>query len=86
MYLTTLEIEYCGKDLNSPFLYAFCYGPNGLKTKDSFEVEANESLHKEQMNVDPVEVECPETIVRKEEDVKNEKKKKKKMNLDFAVN
>ena len=80
MYLTTLEIEYCSKNLNSPSLYAFYYGPNGLKTKDSSEVEANESLYKEHMNIDSIEEECPETIARKE------KVKKKKINLDFAIN
>ena len=63
MYLTSLELEDCEEDLRSRILYAIYHGPNGLKSKDS--------------SVCEVEVQCPETVVRKEE---------QPMDLDFVIN
>ena len=63
MYLTSLELEDCGEDLRSRILYAIYHGPNGLKSKDSSVCED--------------EVQCPEPVVRKEE---------QPMDLDFVIN
>lgn len=66
IYLTSLELSQ-GQDLESRILYALFYGPNGLKSKDyDCDVE-----------MDPLEVECPENIVRKEEEP---------MDLDIVIN
>lgn len=51
-----------GNDLQSRILYALYYGPNGLKLKDfSDQLE---------------EIECPERVVRKDEEL---------MDLDFLL-
>ena len=66
MYLTSLELSQ-GEDLKSRILYALFYGPNGLKFKD----------YNHDVEMDQLEVECPETIVRKEEEP---------MDLDIVIN
>ena len=50
-------------------LYAFYYGPCGLNTNDFSSVEIHQDDNTdENMNVDPIEVQCPENVVRKEEE------------------
>ena len=66
MYLTSLELSQ-GEDLKSRILYTLYYGPNGLKFKD----------YNNDVEMDQLEVECPETIVRKEEEP---------MDLDIVIN
>ena len=66
IYLTSLELSQ-GQDLKTRILHALYDGPNGVKSKDwDFGLAA-----------DPLEVECPETIVRKEE---------VPMDLDVVIN
>ena len=72
IYLTSLELEgfigvFQPKQLQDRILYAINYGPNGLKCQDSSSVEMNCQ----------VEVQCPETIVKKDEEP---------MNIDFVIN
>ena len=70
MYLASLELEDHRDDLKSRILYTLYFGTNGLQSKDSSTCE--------------IEIHCPETIIRKEEQpmdldlVINEKKKKKR--------
>lgn len=58
-------------------LHALCYGPNGLKLKDSSGFETGEAYNEDAICVDKIEVECPETVARKEEEL---------MNLDLVIN
>ena len=59
-------------------LYALYYGPCGLKTNDFPRVETHKDNNAEEvMNVDPTEVQCPENIIRKEENG---------MDLDYVIN
>ena len=53
IYLTSLEFDGPGDDVQSRILYAIYYGPSGLKWKDFSDRQE--------------EVECPERVVRKEE-------------------
>ena len=71
IYLTSLELEESDKDMKSRILHALYYGPNGLRMKDfaSSGIDVEESREDENINIDPVEVECPEAVVRKEEPV-----------------
>ena len=62
MYLASLELEDRG-DLKSRILYTLYFGPNGLKSKDSSACK--------------IEIHCPETIIRKEE---------QPMDLDLVIN
>ncbi|KAJ7382804.1 hypothetical protein OS493_032765 [Desmophyllum pertusum] len=73
IYLTSLELEGFSeivqpKQLQDRILYAIYYGPNGIKWKDSSDRDNTE-------NIEPVQ--CPETIVRKDEEP---------MELDFVIN
>ena len=56
IYLTSLELEDYG-DLEDRILYTIYYGPCGLKCKDLSAMEVDSQ----------VEVHCPETVVRKDE-------------------
>ena len=56
IYLTSLELEDYG-ELEDRILYAIYYEPCGLKFKDPGAMEVDSQ----------VEVQCPETVVRKEE-------------------
>ena len=56
-------------------LYALNYGPCGLKTS-SLEIHKDDNTE-EVMNVDPIEVQCPGNVVRKEEKLKD---------LDYVIN
>ncbi|KAL9976454.1 hypothetical protein ACROYT_G013758 [Oculina patagonica] len=82
MYLTSLEFEECGeivqaKELQDRILYAIYYGPNGLKTNDFSGMETRDDQNADEVkNCDPFEVECPENVGRKEEEL---------MDLDFLV-
>ena len=63
MYLMSLEFEHCGeivqaKQLQDRILYAIYYGPSGLKWKDCSGMEMDSQ----------VKAQCPETIVRKQEE------------------
>ncbi|KAL9985731.1 hypothetical protein ACROYT_G008171 [Oculina patagonica] len=75
MYLTSLEFEECGeivqaKELQDHILYAIYYGPNGLKTNDFSGMETRDDQNADEvMNSDPFEVECPENVGRKEEEL-----------------
>jgi len=82
LFLTSLELEKFGertqtKQLEDSILYAINYGPNGLKPYDFSDMEVYEDHNIEKvMNVDPMEVQCPESIVRKDEEP---------MNIDFTI-
>ena len=72
IYLTSLELEGSigviqPKQLQDRILYAIYYGPNGLKCQDSSGMVMNSQA----------EVQCPETIVRKDEEP---------INIDFVIN
>ena len=72
IYLTSLELEGFSeivqpKQLQDRILYAIYYGPSGLKWKDCSGMEMDSQ----------VEAQCPETIVRKQEEP---------MNIDFVIN
>ena len=75
VYLTSLELENCDEDMKEHVLYALYNGPCGLKTS-SVEIHKDDNTE-EVMNVDPIEVQCPENVVRKEE---------KGMDLDYVIN
>jgi len=78
LYLTSLELENCDEDIKERVLYALYYGPCGLKTNDFSSVEIHKDDNAEEvMNVDPIEVQCLENIIRKEE---------KLMDLDNVIN
>lgn len=77
IYLTSLELDSVGEIVQSReqqerILYALYYGPCGLKCKDVRAREAREEVK----NIDPIEIKCPENVVRKEE----------LMDLDYVVN
>ena len=75
LYLTSLELENYDGDMKERVLYALYNGPSGLKTS-SVEIHKDDNAE-EVMNVDPIEVQCPEKVVRKEE---------KGMDLDYVIN
>ena len=75
VYLTSLELENYDEDMKERVLYALYNGPCGLKTS-SVEIHKDDNTEKV-MNVDPIEVQCPENVVRKEE---------KGMDLDYIIN
>ena len=78
LYLTSLELENYDEDIKERVLYALYYGPCGLKTNDFSSAEIREDDNTEEvMNVDPIEVQCPDNVVRKEE---------KLMDLDNVIN
>ena len=66
IYLTSLELEDYG-ELEDRIRYAIYYGPYGLKCKDSSAMKIDSQ----------VEVQCTETVVRKEE---------QPMDLDLIIN
>ena len=77
LYLTPLGLENYDEDMKDCVLYALYYGPCGLKTNDFSSVDIHKDDSTEEvMNVDPLEVQCPENVVRKE----------KLMNLDYVIN
>ena len=72
IYLTSLELEgsigvFQPNQLQDRILYAIYYGSNGLKCQDFSGMEMTRQD----------EVQCPETIVRKDEEP---------MNIDFVIN
>ena len=74
----SLELENYDEDMKKRVLYALYYGPCGLKTNDFSSVEIHKDDNAEEvMNVDPIEVQCLENIIRKEE---------KGMDLDYVIN
>lgn len=78
IYLTSLELDSVGEIVQSReqqerILYALYYGPCGLKCKDIKATEAREEVK----NIDPIEIKCPENVVRKKEEL---------MDLDYVVN
>ena len=78
LYLTSLELEHHVENMKERVLYALYYGPCGLKTNDFSSVEIHKDDNAEEvMNVDPIEVQCLENIIRKEE---------KGMDLDYVIN
>ena len=77
IYLTSLELEHCDNDIKNRVLCALYYGPNGLKCNDCNSFEDDKSYDETAIIVDPIEVECPETIMRKKEE---------KMDLDLVIN
>ena len=69
IFLTSLELENYDKDMKERVLYALYYGPCGLKTNDLSSVEIHKDDNTEQvMNVDPIKIQCPENVFRKEEE------------------
>ena len=66
IYLTSLELEDYG-ELEDRIRYAIYYGPYGLKCKDPSAMRIDSQ----------VEVQCTETVVRKEE---------QPMDLDLIIN
>lgn len=82
IYLTCLELDDANDILQennskTRILYAIFYGPNGLKTKDSSDVEMTINEDEQIMNSYPLEVQCPEALIRKEEGL---------MELDSVIN
>ena len=83
IYLTSLEFEGFGEivqveQLQDRILYTIYYGPNGLKTNDFSRMEVREHHNADEvMNIHPIEVQCPENVVRKEEEL---------MDLDLVIN
>ena len=78
IFLTSLELEKYNEDMKKRVLYALYYGPCGLNTNDFSSVEIPKDDNTEEvMNVDPIEVQCPENVVRKEEEL---------MDLDYVIN
>ena len=78
LYLTSLELECYDEDVKKRILYALYHGPCGLNTNDFSSVEIHEDDNtNEVMKVEPIEVQCPENVVRKEE---------KLMDLDHVIN
>ena len=75
VFLTSLELENYDEDMKERVLYALDNGPCRLKTS-SVEIHKDDNTQKV-MNVDPIEVQCPENVVRKEE---------KGMDLDYVIN
>ena len=76
-YLTSLERENYDEDMKERVLYALHYGPCGLKTNDFSRVEIHKDDNTEKiMNADPIEMQCPENVIRKEE---------KGMDLDYVI-
>ena len=70
LHLTSLELENYDEDMIERVLYALYSGPCGLKTNDFSSVEIHKDDNAEEvMNVNPIEVQCPENVVRKEEKV-----------------
>ena len=69
IYLTSLELDGVADDLQSRILYAIYYVPCGLKCKDPSAMEIDSQ--------DVNEVQCPERVVRKEEEL---------MDLDLIIN
>ena len=63
IFLASLEVDGFDGDIKSRVLRAIHDGPNGLKSKDFSDQKA--------------EIECPETIIRKEE---------QPMDLDLVIN
>ena len=77
LYLTSLELENHDEDMKERVLYALYYGPCGLKTNDFSRVEIHKDDNTDEvMNVDQIEVQCPENVVRKE---------KKLVDLDYVI-
>ncbi|KAL9961205.1 hypothetical protein ACROYT_G030106 [Oculina patagonica] len=76
IYLTSLELEHYDHDIKNRVLYALYYGPNRLKSNNSSRFDADEACDENAISDDPCEVECPETIIRKEE---------KQMDLDHVI-
>ena len=78
LYLTSLERENYDEDMNERVLCSLYYGSYGLKTIDFSRVAMHKDDNtKEVMNVDPIEVQCPENVVRRQEKV---------MDLDYVIN
>ena len=76
-YLTSLELENYDEDMKECILYALYYGPCGLKTNYFRGLEIHKDDNTEEvMNVDPIEVQCPGNLVRKEEEL---------MDLDYVI-
>ena len=69
--------EHKGKQLEDCILYAINYGPNGLKPNDFSDMVVYKDHNAEKvMNVEPREVQCPESVVRKDEEP---------VNIDFTI-
>ena len=75
IYLTSLELEHCDENIENRVLYALYFGPNGLKCNDFSSFEDGSNSDEAAISVNPVE--CPETIIRKEEE---------KMDIDLVIN
>ena len=57
LYLTSLELENYDEDMKKRVLYAFYYGPCGIKTNDFSSAEIHKDDNTEEvMNVDQIEV------------------------------
>ena len=77
LYLTSLELQSYDEDIKERVLHALYYGPCGLNWANDFssvEIHKDDNFE-EVMNVDPIEVQCPWTVVRKEQ---------KLMELDYV--
>ena len=74
-----MELEHCfNQNVKNRVLYALYYhGPNGLKANDCSVFDGDEAFAETASSVDLTETECPETIVRKEEEL---------MALDLVIN
>ena len=71
VYLTSLELEHCC-DQNVKN-----YGPNGLRGNDCIVFDGDEAFDETASIVDPTGTECPETILRKKEEL---------MDVDLVIN
>ena len=78
LYLTSLELKNYYEDMKECILYALYNGPCGLLEMNDFSsVKIQKDDNTEVISVDPIEVQCSENIVRKEENL---------MNLDYVIN
>ena len=68
IYLASLELEHYDEDITNRVLYALYCGPNGSKSNDSSDFEVFKACDADAISDNPTEVECPEAMIRKEEE------------------
>lgn len=76
-YLTSLELEHCCDKNVKNRGFALYYGPNGLRGNVCFFFDGDEAFDETASRVDPTGTECPETILRKNEEL---------MDVDLVIN
>ena len=76
-YLTSLELEHCCDQNVKNHSFALYYGPNGLRGNDCIVFDGDEAFDETASRVDPTGTECPETILRKNQEL---------MDVDLVIN